>query len=141
MLTNATFCFRNAESEYIVLFSVSNHSRMCRAYRIFRIVQASDIGRSRDRSNVPSCRYNYLYNFDRLITNQDFESDILSYLLSRVSIFSKYHLTSLDFDIIKKRFIKWIIIYCLSDWNLNRTLTKKKLYILEKKNKICLRTL
>lgn len=60
IIASSTFCFRHAESEYLVLFSVPNYSRMRRAYRIFRTVQASDISRSRDGSNVPPCRYNCL---------------------------------------------------------------------------------
>lgn len=51
-IEDLTFHFRNAKSKHLVLFGVPDHSRMRRTYRIFRPVQASDIGCTRDRSNV-----------------------------------------------------------------------------------------
>lgn len=50
------FCSRNAKSKYLVFPGVPNYFRKRCTYRIFRTMQASDIGRSRDRSDVPSRR-------------------------------------------------------------------------------------
>lgn len=51
-----TLHFRNAESEYIVLFSVPNYTGLRCPYRILWTVYASDISCACNRGNVPSRR-------------------------------------------------------------------------------------